>query len=108
MGVGHPYSSILDNEFHLHNSVIVVELLGSHLDLTALCIFNGGGEYLNKDFLESLLVGPNLLGKGAVVTIVQPDLLVLGELLEEADRVLQDLHYAEVAGFQHQRIGLQE
>ena len=85
-----------------------MELLGTHLDLTALCIFNGGGEYLNKDFLESLLVGLNLLGKGAVITIVQPDLLVLGELLEEADRVIQDLHNAEVAGFQNQRIGLQE
>ena len=62
MGVRHPDTSILDNEFHLHYSIIVVELLGTHLYLTALRIFNGDGEYLNKDFLESLLVGPNFLG----------------------------------------------
>ena len=108
LGVRHPYSSILDNEFYLRNSVIVVELLGTHLYLTALRIFYRDGEYLNKDFLESLLVGPNFFGQGAVVTIVQPDLLVLGELLEEVDRVLQDLHHAEVAGLQGQGIGLQK
>lgn len=85
-----------------------MECLGTHLDLTALRIFNGDGEYLNKDFLESLQVGPDLLGERAVVNIVQPDLLVLGELLEEVDRVLQDLYNAEVAGMHDQRFGLQE